>query len=309
MDKGKVIAIVGPTSSGKTSLGVWLAKRIKGQAYAGGEVISADSRQVYKGLNLGTGKVTKKEMAGVPHHLLDVANPKTVFSASDFKNLGEKAIAKIIKHNRMPIVVGGTGLYVDVLLGRMVLPEVPPNPVLRAKFEKNTAAELFKLLQKKDPERAANIEPTHHRRLVRALEIAEAMGKSPAKAGAMLAKEQYNVLWIGLNPGMETLQKNIAKRLRARIKAGMLAEAKKLHAGGLSYKRMEALGLEYRSMALHLQGKLTKEHMLAELDRAITNYAKRQLKWFKRNKNIVWVTSKTEALQLAKEFAADTTSF
>jgi tRNA dimethylallyltransferase len=303
--KPRVIAVVGPTSSGKTALGIYLAKKLKGPACAGGEVISADSRQVYKGLNLGTGKVTKKEMVGIPHHLLDVASPKKTFSASDFKKLGEKAIVKITKNNRMPIVVGGTGLYADVLLGRMVLPEVPPNAALRAKLEKKSATELFNMLKKADPERAANIEPDHKRRLVRALEIAEALGRSPAKAGAMQGQERYDVLWLGLNPEMEKLQKNIHKRLRARIKSGMLVEAKHLHAQGLSYKRMEALGLEYRSMALYLQNKITKDEMIAELDRAITHYAKRQLRWFKRNQNIVWVTNKAEALRLAKEFAAN----
>jgi tRNA dimethylallyltransferase len=301
LGKPRVIAVVGPTSSGKTALGIYLAQKL------GGEVISADSRQVYKGLNLGTGKVTKKEMAGVPHHLLDVASPKKVFSASDFKKLGEKAITMIYHSGKIPIVVGGTGLYADVLLGRMVLPEVPPNEKLRAQLGKKSTTQLFALLKKKDPERAANIEPTHHRRLVRALEIAEALGKSPAKAGAMNGQEKYEVLWIGLNPGMEKLQKNISKRLRARLKAGMLAEAKRLHTEGLSYKRMEALGLEYRSMAEYLQGKTTKEEMVAGLDRAIAHYAKRQLRWFKRNQNIKWVKGKAEALKLSKKFIAQQT--
>jgi tRNA dimethylallyltransferase len=306
MEKISVIAIVGPTSSGKTALSIFVAQKLK--KYGGAEIISADSRQVYKGLNVGTGKVTKKEMAGVIHHLLDVASPKKVFSASDFKKLGEKAIAKIVKNKHLPLVVGGTGLYADVLLGRMVLPEVPPNPKLRATLEKKSAAELFALLQKKDPERASNIEPAHHRRLVRALEIADKLGASPAKQSAMEGTEQYDVLWLGLNPGMEKLEKNIKSRLRARIKSGMLAEAKQLHTKGLSYRRMEALGLEYRSMALYLQGALTKEHMLIELDRAITNYAKRQVRWFRRNKNIHWVNSKAEALRLAKQFAAKSTA-
>ncbi len=296
--KPKIIAVVGPTSSGKTALGIYLAQKLHG------EVISADSRQVYKGLNLGTGKVTKKEMAGVPHHLLDVASPKRIFSASDFKKLGERAIAKIIKNRHVPIVVGGTGLYADVLLGRMVLPEVPPNFKFRAKLEKKSAAELFALLQKKDPERAANIEPGHRRRLIRALEIAEAMGKSPAKAGAMQGEEKYDVLWLGLNPGLEVLQKRIAKRLRARLKRGMFTEVSALHKQGLSYRRMEALGLEYRSMAEYLQNKITKEKMIEDLDRAIVHYAKRQLRWFKRNLHIVWITNRQEALQLAKKFTA-----
>jgi len=301
--KSKVIAVVGPTSSGKTALSVWLAKQIQ-KGFGGDEIISADSRQVYKGLNLGTGKVTKKEKAGIPHHLLDVASPKRVFSASDFKKLGEKAIAKIIKNGHVPVVVGGTGLYADVLLGRIVLPEVPPNAKLRAQLEKLSAKQLFARLQKKDPERAANIEPGHKRRLVRALEIASALGRSPSKLGAMQAEEKYDVLWLGLNPGMEKLQKNIKLRLRARLKAGMLAEAKRLHATGLSYKRMEALGLEYRGLARFLQGKISKVGMELALNRAITHYAKRQLRWYKRNPNIHWVNGKAEALQLSKKFIA-----
>ena len=301
--KSKVIAVVGPTSSGKTALSVWLAKQIQ-KGFGGAEIISADSRQVYKGLNLGTGKVTKKEKAGIPHHLLDVASPKRVFSASDFKKLGEKAIAKIIKNGHVPVVVGGTGLYAEVLVGRIVLPEVPPNAKLRAQLEKLSAKQLFARLQKKDPERAANIEPGHKRRLVRALEIASALGRSPSKLGAMQAEEKYDVLWLGLNPGMEKLQKNIKLRLRARLKAGMLAEAKRLHKGGLSYKRMEALGLEYRGLARFLQGKISKVGMELELNRAITHYAKRQLRWYKRNPNIHWVNGKAEALQLSKKFIA-----
>ena len=294
----KVIAVVGPTSSGKTSLGIFLAQKL------GGEVISADSRQVYKGLNLGTGKVTAKEAAGIPHYLLDIASPKKIFSASDFKRLGEKALAKIAQHNKLSIVVGGTGLYADVLLGRMVLPEVAPNLSMRAKLEKKSTEELFNLLEKKDPERAATIEPDHKRRIIRALEIAEAIGKSPAKQGAMQGDEKYDVLWIGLNPGEAKLEKNIKKRLRERIKAGMLGEGKKLHAQGLSYKRMEELGLEYRSMSRYLQGDISKAELIVELDRAIVRYAKRQVRWFRRNQNIHWVVTKAEALRLAKNFSA-----
>ncbi|MGC9602826.1 MAG: tRNA (adenosine(37)-N6)-dimethylallyltransferase MiaA [Minisyncoccia bacterium] len=301
--KQKVIAIVGPTSSGKTALGIYLAHRLHG------EVISADSRQVYKGLNIGTGKVTKKEMAGVPHHLLDVASPKRIFSASDFKKLGERAITMIYHSGKIPIVVGGTGLYADVLLGRMTLPEVPPNPKLRAKLEKKSVKELHALLLKKDPERAKNIEPDHKRRLVRALEIAEALGKSPAKANAMDATiDVYDVLWLGLNPPQNILNKKIVSRLHARLKQGMMREAKQLHTRGLSYKRMEALGLEYRAMAQYLRKESRRKVGIptvfdaSGLERAIPRYAKRQLRWFKRNPNIVWVKNKTEASRLAKKF-------
>src|SRR5581483_11634400 len=149
-----------------------------------------------------TGKVTKKEMAGIPHHLLDVASPKKIFSASDFKKLGENAIEKILysgksKKKKVPIIVGGTGLYVDVLVGRMVLPEAPPNPALRARLEKLSAEKLFAMLKKQDPDRAETIEPSNKRRIIRALEIADALGRSPAKTSAMHGSEQYDVLYIG----------------------------------------------------------------------------------------------------------------
>ncbi len=303
--KPKIIALVGPTSSGKTALGVWLAKQIQKES-CGAEIISADSRQVYKGLNIGTGKVTKKEMAGIPHHLLDIAHPARQLSADDFKKLGEKAIEKILQNKNIPIVVGGTGYYADTLLGRMALPQVPPNQALRAKLEKKSVDELFALLKKKDPERAATIEPHHKRRLVRALEVAEALGKSPSKASAMgetnPATQPYEVLWLGLNPSSAVLQKKIVARLQSRLKQGMIREAKQLHKKGLSYKRMEELGLEYRAMARFLQNKITKEEMVLALERAIVHYAKRQNRWFKRNQDIRWISGKAEALRLAKAF-------
>lgn len=294
MQKQKVIALVGPTASGKSSLGIYLAQKL------GGEVISADSRQVYKGLDIGTGKVTKKEMAGVPHHLLSVVSPKKQFTADDFVKHSEKILKRLIYQTptTTPIVVGGTGFYVDTLLGRMSIPEVPPNPALRARLEKKSAEELFAMLQKADPARSQTIEPHNKRRLIRALEIAAALGTSPVTAPV----QKYDVLWIGINPTPEVLKKNIHTRLVARMKQGMVNEAKKLHKAGLSYKRMEDLGLEYRYLARLLQHKLTKEEFLEQLEREINKYAKRQWKWFKRNTDIRWVTSKGEALRLAKEF-------
>ena len=293
--KPKIIAVVGPTASGKSSLGVWLAKRIQGES-CGAEIISADSRQVYKGLDIGTGKVTKKEMGGIKHHLLDVASPKKQFTVDDFVRLAERAHSNILQNDRMTIVVGGTGLYVDMLLGRMAYPNVPPNNKLRRQLEQRTTKQLFAQLQKLDPRRAATIEPGHKRRLIRAIEIAKAIGQSPIPH----PDQKYDVLWLGLNP--KNLQKNIRIRLFARIRAGMIREAKKLHEGGLSYKRMEELGLEYRYLALLLQKKLTKQEFEEQLERAIRQYAKRQARWFRRNKDIRWVDGKTEALRLAKEF-------
>lgn len=288
----KLIAVVGPTASGKTSLGIYLAHNL------GGEVISADSRQIYKGLNIGTGKVTKKEMAGVNHHLLDVASPKGQFTVDQFVRLADKAACLIYQTGKIPIVVGGTGLYVDMLTGRMSYPNVPPDPSLRKKLADKSATQLFAMLQKADPARAATIDRHNPRRLVRALEIARALGASPAPA----PEQKYDVLWLGLDPGQEKLDTLINKRLKSRLKAGMIAEAKRLHKQGLSYKRMEELGLEYRYLARLLQDKMTPKECEADLEQAIRGYAKRQRTWFKRNKDIVWVTSKAEALRLAKAF-------
>jgi len=286
----KIIAVVGPTASGKSSLGIYLAQKL------GGEIISADSRQVYKGLDIGTGKVTKKEMAGVPHHLLSVASPKKQFTVDNFVRLAERSHSNILQNDRMTIVVGGTGLYADMLLGRMSYPNVPPDNKLREQLERRTAKQLLAQLQRLDPRRAANIEPNHKRRLIRAIEIAKAIGKSPLPQ----SEQKYDVLWLGLNP--KKLKKNIRMRLFARIRAGMIAEAKRLHKQGLSYKRMAELGLEYHYLALLLQNKITKQEFEVQLERAIGQYTKRQMRWFKRNKDVRWVSGKAEALQLSKKF-------
>ncbi|MDB5225558.1 MAG: tRNA dimethylallyltransferase [Candidatus Adlerbacteria bacterium] len=297
MPKPKIIAVVGPTASGKTSLGIYLAQKLNG------EVISADSRQVYKGLDIGTGKVTKKEMAGIPHHLLDVASPKKQFTVDDFVRLATKAYSSILQNTRIPIVAGGTGLYVDTFLGRMNYPQVPQNSALRKKLESKTAPQLFVMLQKLDPRRAGNIDPHNPRRLVRAIEIAKTLGQSPAKEEMLgTSDSHYDVLWLGLAPAPEKLKKNIRTRLLERIQCGMVEEAVELRKQGLSYKRMEELGLEYRYLAQLLQGSITKEEFVSQLERAIQDYAKRQMTWFKRNKDIQWVGSKTEALRLAKAF-------
>jgi tRNA dimethylallyltransferase len=291
--KPKVIAIIGPTSSGKSALGVYLAQKLKG------EVVSADSRQVYKGLDIGTGKVTKKEMAGIPHHLLDVASPKRRFTADEFVKAATKACAGILQNTRVPIIVGGTGFYIDGLLGRTTYAPVAPNPALRDVLAQRTPAQLLAQLRLLDPRRAAQMDPHNKVRLIRAIEIAKALGTVPAQK----PDPQYDVLWLGLNP--KDLDARIGTRLRARLKAGMRTEAKRLHARGLSWRRMEELGLEYRYLARLLQGKMDRASMEDELLREIRHYAKRQMRWFKRNPDIQWVSSKAEALRLAREFLRD----
>lgn len=272
--------IVGPTASGKSALAVRLAKK------RNGEVISADSRQVYKGLDIGTGKITKREMKGVRHHLFDVASPKRVFTAHDFVRKGRAAIDDIVSRGKLPIVCGGTGFYIDALLGCVSLAETPRNEALRARLASKTAEQLFAMLKKKDPKRAEAMNTPSERnnkvRLIRALEVA-----SKSKDRKDVAP-QYDAEWIGIDWPDEALKARIHKRLMARMKTGMVEEVRRLHADGLSWKRMEELGLEYRYLSRYVRGKLGKEDMLAQLEREIWQYAKRQRTWWRRNKDIRW---------------------
>ena len=269
---------------------VYCAQAVLAAALHGDIEVAAAQRELLaagelRGLTIGTGKITKREMKGVPHHLLDVASPKRKFSADDYVRYARAAIEDISKLGKLPIVAGGTGFYIDALVRRIALPNVPPNTKLRAQLEKKSVKQLFALLRRKDPQRAKNIEPQHKRRIIRALEIAYALGSVPMME---IRSPSFDALWIGIAPPMEVLEKKILARLLARIRGGMVAEAQRLHAGGLSYKRMEELGLEYRSLARLLQGAITRAQMIEELNRAIRKYAKRQITYWKRNKDIRW---------------------
>lgn len=278
-NSSRIIAIVGPTASGKSDLAVRLAKKF------GGEVISADSRQVYKGLDIGTGKVTKKEMGGIPHHLLDVMSPKKQYSVAEYQRDANRAIADIVSRGKLPIICGGTGFYIDALVYDSVLPDVLPNKGLRKELENETIESLYDILKQKDPNRAASIDAKNPRRLVRAIEIADALGSVPVRVN----NSSFTTLFIGIKVPPETLKARIRTRLLNRMRMGMLAEVRALHEKGLSFKRMEELGLEYRYLSRLLRGTLTKDEMLTQLESEIIHYAKRQHTWFKRNKSIHWV--------------------
>lgn len=279
MNKPKIIDIVGPTASGKTSLSIELAKKFNG------EIISADSRQVYKGLDIGTGKVTQTEMRGIPHHLLDVAEPQDVYTVADYVRDGRVAIDDILSRGKLPIIVGGTFFYMDALLGAVSTPEVPPNVELREKLEKHSNEELFKILKEKDSERAETIDPSNQRRLIRAIEIASALGAVPKTHSV----ELYDAFTLGIHIEKEDLLKNIHTRLVERITAGMIEEVISLHKNGLSYERMTELGIEYLYISEHLQNKITKDEMCSLIETKSWQYAKRQMTWLKRDKNIQWV--------------------
>lgn len=276
----KIIAVVGPTASGKSDLAVEIAKKFDG------EIISADSRQVYKGMDIGSGKITKKEMKGIPHYLLDVADPKEIYNVADFKKMAENAIEYIIFKDKLPILCGGTNFYVQAVVDQLDLPKVKPNKKLRKELEKKTVGEMFKMLKKLDPERADSIDPKNPRRLVRAIEIVTELGMVPLLNSD---KNKYNVLQIGITLPQKTLDQKIYRRLYSRMKEGMLAEVKRLKKKGVSWKRLYDFGLEYKYLSLHLRGKLTKEEMLEQLYTAITQFSKRQMTWLKRDKRINWV--------------------
>lgn len=279
----KILAIVGPTAVGKSALAVHLAKKLNG------EVVSADSRQVYRGLTVGTGKITRREMRGVPHHLLDVADPRKPFSIARYQKLAEQKIAEILLRGKLPIICGGTGLYVDAVLRGAQFPEVPPDWKLRKRLEIKPAAELYAILKWLDARRAKTVDPRNPRRLIRAIEIAESLGRVPSVRYSISQNTGNRVLWIGLTLPAEELKERIRARLFARVeKQGMMQEVGHLHAQGLSWKRMEELGLAYRYVSRYLCGLLSKEEMCVKLQTAIWHYAKRQFTWFRRNKEIKW---------------------
>ena len=300
----KVIVILGQTSTGKSDFAVEIAKQING------EVISADSRQVYKGMDLGTGKITKKEMQKVPHYLLDVSSPSRIFTVNNYKKLADKKIEEIIKNKKIPIICGGTGFYIDTVVNNVIFPDVKPDPILRAKLEKKTKEKLFEMLEKLDKKRAENIDKNNKVRLVRAIEIAKTLGKVPALqildvSGRRPTSVEF--LKIGLTLPDELLKERINIRLTKRLKKGMLEEFKNLHKTGLSWKRMEALGLEYRYGAMYLQGKIDKKEMIEKINTESWHYAKRQKTWFKKDTNTIWIdprknTDKNKVLKKIKEF-------
>ena len=282
MSKPKVIAIVGPTASGKTALSIAMAKKFEG------EVVSADSRQVYIGMDIGTGKVTREEMDGVPHHLIDIADPVTVYTGADFARDAGQAIESIIARGHCPIVTGGTFFYIDLLRGKMQPAPVEPNEDFRNSLAHFKDDELFAQLQEKDTKRSENIDPFNRRRLVRALEVIEALGSVPEQKAV---ESPYEWLIIGVETTKDPLHDKIHERLLSRLETGMIQEVENLHNQGVSFERFDDLGLEYRYIGQHIQKKLTYDEMVLELETKIRQYAKRQMTWLKRDSEIEWFSS------------------
>ena len=300
----KLIIILGPTASGKSELAVKLALRFNSEQLKkkfginGVEIISADSRQVYKGMNIGTGKIKKKEMRGIPHHLLDVASPKKKFTVVRYQKLAIKAANKILRKKKIPLLVGGSPFYIYSVTEGWLFPKLKPDWKLRKKLEKKSASELFKILKKLDEKRAKTIETKNKRRLIRAIEICKKLGKVPQ----IKKTPQFDCLLIGIKKSPQELKILINNRLLKRFNKGMVGEVKNLRKSGLSWKRLEEFGLEYRWIARFLQKKISYSEMVKILQKDIEKFSKRQITWFKSDKRIHWIKNQKDAENLIKKF-------
>jgi tRNA dimethylallyltransferase len=285
-----LLVILGPTASGKTRLGVQAAREL------GGEIVSADSRQVYRGMDLGTGK-DLAEYEEVPYHLIDIVDPGYEFSVFEFQRRFFEAFADIRERGRLPILVGGTGLYLDAVLKGYRLVEVPENPGLRRQLAELDQDALARRLLELRPGLHNTTDLTDRERLTRAIEIAE--GEAAAGAG-LPPLPSLRPLVFGIRWERQTLRRRITARLRERLDQGLIEEVARLHEEGVPWATLEFYGLEYRFLARHLQGKLNRNDMFQKLNSAIHDFAKRQETWFRRMERqgteIRWVEGVGEPL-------------
>ncbi len=277
----RLVVILGTNASGKSDLGIRLAKHF------GGEVVSADSRQVYRGLDLGSGKITTAQAATVKHHLIDVAEVSEYYSLAQYQRAAYTAIDSISSAGKLPFLVGGTGLYISAIVEGYQLVDVPPNGPLRTELESLPLPQLAERLGKTAPDGASHIDKSNRRRLIRAIEIASA---GYTNAAAHRNSPRYDCLQLGLTWPREILGTRIEKRLRERLASGMIDEVAGLRARGVSDLRLDKLGLEYRYVARYLRGELsTLDQLCTQLGIAIRQFAKSQLTWFKRDSRIIWL--------------------
>jgi tRNA dimethylallyltransferase len=292
-----LIVIVGTTASGKSELGIGLAQRL------GSEIVSADSRQVYRGLDIGSGKVTPEQRKTVPHHLLDVADVRQRFTVAEYQRLAFAAIDDIWARGKRPLLLGGSGLYVRAVVDSPAYPNVPPRPELREQLERTPLPQLVAQLEAIDPLTAGRIDRHNARRVVRALEVSLASGR-PFSAQQDHAPPRVNALQLGLTWPREELRRRIRDRLQARLAAGMIEETRELLAEGVPPERLLELGLEYRFVTRYLRGELSYVDMCTGLETAIAQFAKRQMTWFGRDPRIQWLES-GRALEQAEALAVE----
>lgn len=279
-NKPDVIAIVGATASGKTAYSIELAKEIDG------EIISADSRLVYKGFNISAAKPTIEERQGIPHYMIDIVEPDFEYSAGLYKQQAKKIINDIIKRGKTPIIAGGTGLYIDILLKNYDLPEIPADRPLREELQKYTKDDLYNKLLELDSDAGEIIDKNDSKKIIRAIEIIKTTGKS-LKNSRGIKPSEYNIKWIGKNFDRKTLYERIDKRVDIMIENGLVEETK-----GLLDKYGDIPNITstigYREISGYLYDKYSLEEGIALLKKNTRNYAKRQLTWFRKNPDIIW---------------------
>lgn len=279
-----LLTILGPTASGKTALSLKLAKVFNG------EIISADSRQIYKHMDIGTDKIPEMKQEGITHHLLDVADPKDEFTLSDYKRLATKAINEIHTRRKLPILCGGTGLYLNTIIENYQLPQIPPQIELRQRlaqyYEENGAEALHKLLAECDPETAAKIHPNNVRYVVRALEINMVSGQTKRD---LKGDRLFNVFSIGIDWPREELYERINRRVDDQIARGLLNEVKSLLLRGYNEKIPSMSSLGYLELVEYINGGCNLDEATALIKQNTRNYAKRQMTWFRRYKDVYWI--------------------
>lgn len=305
-NKNKVIVVLGTTASGKTGLGIDLARAFNG------EVVSADSRQVYRGLDIGTGKDLpdyEKGGAKVRYHLIDIADPQERFSLAHFQQAAFAALDDILAREKLPIIVGGTGQYLEAVVDNYALSEIKPNEAFRQELEKKDIDELYEMILSRNKVFAQKINASdrkNKRRLIRYVEVLNASGGrfEPLKRPR---ESKYEFLLLGLTWPKEILAERIDKRLKERLdKEGMVEEVQELNRAGLSFERLEEFGLEYRYIAQYLKDELEYDEMVEKLGREIKKFAKRQMTWYRRwektGRKIIWVSSQEETDELIRKF-------
>lgn len=290
--KPHILILLGPTASGKTAASILLAKKLSA------EIISADSIQVYRELDIGSAKPTLEERQGIAHHLLDLVEvDDTTFSVAEYKRQVERAIADICSRGKVPLVVGGTGLYVNALTYPLKFTSVPGDPLVRERLqleEQEHPGSLYSRLQQKDPVSAARLHPNDLKRVVRALEVFEVSGQPLSSFGADFENKAqqeiaYHVTQIGLTMDRTLLYQRIEQRVDEMMKAGLLEETRKLNDAGYAHTLPALQGLGYKQLLRHLRGETTLAEAVEEIKRETRRFAKRQITWFKRDQRIHWL--------------------
>jgi len=305
----KLVTILGPTASGKTALSVAVAQRLHG------EIISGDSMQVYRRMDIGTAKVTAAEQQGVPHHLLDILEPQQAFSVADFRDLADAAIADISGRGRLPIVAGGTGLYISALLDEYDFAatnaaDLQLREQLKAEYAADDGETLYAELQQVDPPAAERIHRNDAHRLLRALEVYRSTGQPLSASWNLTEKPQhsrYQVACIGLTCPREVLYSRIEKRVDIMMEQGLLDEVKSLLKSGVSADAQSMQGIGYRQLVAHLEGQISLDEAVELIKRDTRRFAKRQQTWFKRDVQIAWfdITHYPDQAQLLEAVLAE----